>query len=100
MIDIGEHIDRPQTVRSIEAIVRRVPLKFNNSIQFIGGKLIEVNPRPSTFIFQDDLNEPWLAIKLGLGLIAPEEVRRQQSNVRMVRFMDQVFFEKEGTWSY
>lgn len=100
VIDLGAHVERPQIVASIEAIVRRVPLRFNNSIQFIGGKLIEINPRTSTFIYQDDLNEPWLAIKLAAGLIGPEEVRAHQKNVRfgrrMVRYMDQIFFDPDG----
>jgi len=91
-------------VRSTEQIIRHLPLSYNISIQFIGGKLIEINPRTSTFIYQDDLNEPWLAIKLALGLISPGEVRRYQSRIRygrrMVRFMDQIFFNPDGTWAY
>jgi len=103
VIDLGAHIDRPATVRSVAAIVKKIPLKFNFSIQFIGGKLIEINPRTSTFIYQDDLNEPWLAIKLALGMITPDEVKGFQSKVRMgrrmVRYMDQIFFEPDGSWS-
>ncbi len=103
VIDIGAHIDRPEIVDSIAAICRRIPLRYNNSIQFIGGKIIEINPRTSTFIFQDDLNEPWIALKLALGLIAPEDVKALQPRVRMgrrmIRYMDQVFFEPDGTWS-
>jgi hypothetical protein len=104
VIDRGELIDRPELVRSTEQIIRRIPLSYNISIQFIGGKLIEINPRTSTFIYQDDLNEPWLAIKLALGLISPSEVRQYQSRIRygrrMVRFMDQIFFNPDGTWAY
>ncbi len=102
VIDLGAHVDRPEIIKSVAAICRRVPLKYNFSIQFIGGKLIEINPRTSTFIFQDDLNEPWLALKLAMGLITPQEVESHQSNVRigrrMVRYMDQIFFEPDGTW--
>lgn len=102
VIDLGAHVDRPEIVASVAAICRRVPLRYNVSLQFIGGKLIEINPRTSTFIYQDDLNEPWLALKLAMGMIGPEEVRAHQTKVRMdrrmVRYMDQLFFEPDGTW--
>lgn len=104
VIDLGAHVDRPDIVRSVQAICRRVPLRYNVSIQFIGGKIIEINPRTSTFIYQDDLNEPWLAIQLALGRITPDEVRAHQAKVRMgrrmVRYMDQIFFEPDGEWQH
>jgi carbamoyl-phosphate synthase large subunit len=104
VIDRGEHIERPELVRSTEQIIRHIPLSYNISIQFIGGKLIEINPRTSTFIYQEDLNEPWLAVKLALGMISPGEVREHRSRIRfgrrMVRFMDQIFFDPDGKWSY
>ena len=102
VIDLGAHVNRPEIVESITSICRRVPLRYNNSLQFIGGKLIEINPRTSTFIYQDDLNEPWLALKLAMGMIGPDEVRAQQPKVRMgrrmVRYMDQIFFDPDGVW--
>ena len=38
-------------------------------MQFKGGYLIEINTRVSTFIYQDDLIEPYLSIKLSLNEI-------------------------------
>lgn len=103
IIDKGAHVDRPEIVDRVRRIIGQVDLSYNISLQFIGGKLIEINPRTSTFIFQENLKEPWIAIKLGLGLITPEEVKELQSRVRigrrMVRYMDQVFFEPDGSWS-
>jgi len=103
VIDRGELVERPELERSAERTVRSIGLSYNISIQYIGGKVIEINPRTSTFIYQDDLNEPWLAVKLALGRIDPEEVRAHRSKIRfgrrMVRYMDQVFFEQDGTWS-
>lgn len=104
VIDRGEHVSRPELEAAIAAIVREVPLRFNISLQFIGRKIIEINPRTSTFIYQDDLNEPWLAVKLGLGLCTPDDVRAHREKIRfgrrMVRFMDQVFFDEHGAWSF
>ena len=60
-------------------------------------QIIEINPRPSTFIYQDDLNEPYLAIKLALKEISHDEIRAYDIRIRygrrMVRYMDQVFWE-------
>ena len=103
VIDKGELIERPELVEKTAAIIAKIPLSYNLSIQFIGGKLIEINPRTSTFIYDRDFNEPWLAIKLALGLITPDEVRAYQAKIpygrRMVRHMDQIFFTTDGQWS-
>jgi carbamoyl-phosphate synthase large subunit len=104
IIDRGELISRPDIEQAAGNIIRRIPLQFNISIQFIGGKVLEINPRTSTFIFADNLNEPWIAVKLALGLITPDEVKAYQDMIpygrRMVRFMDQVFFDQAGKWTY
>ena len=53
----------------------------------------------SKIIFDDDFNEPWLAIKLALKMITPEEVRAFQQNIpfgrRMIRYMDQIFYKAD-----
>jgi carbamoyl-phosphate synthase large subunit len=97
IIDRGQHIERPELIKSVQAIIREIPLDYNLSIQYIGGKIIEINPRTSTFIYQDNLNEPWLAIKLSLGLIEAEDVKKFQNkidyNYSMIRYMDQIFID-------
>lgn len=103
IIDRGELIDRPELVEATREVIRRMPLDYNISIQFIGGKIIEINPRTSTFIYWDGFNEPWTAVKLALGMTTPDEVRAMQDRVpmgkRMVRFMDQLFFDPgNGRW--
>lgn len=93
----GELVDRPDLVKQVERIFQAIPLSYCVNLQFIGGKLIEINPRVSTFIYQDDLVVPYLAIKLALGEMTEEQVREQQSKVklgrRFVRYMDQVFYD-------
>lgn len=93
----GELVDRPDLVKQVERILQAIPLSYCVNLQFIGGKLIEINPRVSTFIYQDDLIMPYLAIKLALGELTEEQVRERQDKVkfgrRFVRYMDQVFFE-------
>lgn len=103
VIDKGRHVQRDDLAAAISKIVEKVPLQFNISLQFIDGMLLEINPRTSTFIYQDDMNEPWLAVKLATGLCTPDDVRAAQANVqygrRMIRYMDQIFVDPDGTWS-
>jgi carbamoyl-phosphate synthase large subunit len=99
IIDRAKHVDRPRLIKSVQAVIENLPLDYNLSIQYIDNKIIEINPRTSTFIFQRDLNEPWIAIKLALGLISANEVRCYQDrvdfNYSMIRYMDQIFVNKE-----
>jgi carbamoyl-phosphate synthase large subunit len=92
----GELIRRPDLLEQTEEILRVIPLSYNVNIQFIGEKLIEINPRVSSFIYQDDLIPPYLAVKLALGELDEDGVRAYQERVaygrHMVRYMDQVFY--------
>ena len=96
VITSGELVRKKDLEEAVSNIVKKIPLKYNISFQFIGDKLIEINPRTSSYIYQDDLIEPYLAIKLLLGEIAPEEVKKYQEKIRygrrMLRYMDQIFF--------
>jgi carbamoyl-phosphate synthase large subunit len=90
-------IDRPDLVELARTIVRRLGLDYFQSIQFIGGKLLEINPRVSTFVYQEDFIIPYLGIKHALGEIATDDVAAIQARVRTsrrsVRYYDQVFWD-------
>ncbi len=92
----GQLVDRPELVEQTREILKAIPLSYNVNVQFIGDKLIEINPRVSTFIYQEDLIAPYLAIRLALGELSSDDVREYQQRVqvgrRMVRYMDQVFW--------
>ncbi len=96
VITQGEHVDRPEITRSIEQIVSRIPLRYNFGIQFIGGALLEINPRLSTFLYTDEWVEPYFAVKLALGEYSKDDIRALQAEVpmglRMRRYFDQCFF--------
>jgi len=98
IITLGELVNNPEIVELVRKIISVVPLSYNIGLQFITNKLIEINPRTSTFIYQSDLNEPYLAIKLCLGEITPEEIKSYQNKIRygrrMLRYMDQIFWDK------
>jgi carbamoyl-phosphate synthase large subunit len=92
----GELIYKPELVEICDKIVKAMKLSYNVGLQFIDDKIIEINPRPSTFIYQDNLIEPYLAIKLVLQEATHEEIRAYQNKIRygrrMIRYMDQVFW--------
>ncbi len=91
----GELVRNDELVKQTRQILDAIPLSYCVNIQFIGERLIEINPRVSTFIYQNDLIAPYLAIKLALGECTPEDIRAHRDRIdygrRMVRYMDQVF---------
>jgi len=91
----GELVERPDLVEQTRAILKAIPLSYCVNLQFIADRLIEINPRVSTFIYQKDLIAPYLAVKLALGELTEEEVKKYQTRIdygrRMIRYMDQLF---------
>ena len=67
------------------------------NIQLVGEHVIEINPRISTIVYQDDLNIPYLGVKHALGEITEEELAAYASRVRpgrtALRYFDQVEFD-------
>jgi carbamoyl-phosphate synthase large subunit len=90
-------LDAPELVEPTARIVAEFELEWFISIQFMGDKVIEINPRISTMMIQEDFNLPWLAVKRALGEASDEELRALQGRVRpghtVLRFFDQVEFD-------
>jgi hypothetical protein len=91
-------IDRPELVDLTRKVVRKLDLDYYQSVQWIGGKLLEINPRVSTFVYQEDFIIPYLGIKYALGELSGEDVAEIQARVRTsrrsVRYYDQVFWDE------
>jgi len=91
-------IDRPELVDLSRKVVRHLGLDYYQSVQWIGGKLLEINPRVSTFVYQKDFNIPYLGIKYALGELTRDDVAGVQARVRTsrrsVRYYDQVFWDE------
>lgn len=103
VIDRGELVHRPDIMDMMKIISRELDLSYNILYQFIDGFLIELGPRTSTYIYDEGFCEPWFAIKLGLGMSTPDEIRAMQEKVpygrRMIRYMEQIFLAPNGSWS-
>ena len=67
------------------------------NIQLVGEHVIEINPRISTIVYQEDLNLPYLGVKRALGEISDEELAALASRIRpgraSLRYFDQVDFD-------
>jgi carbamoylphosphate synthase large subunit len=87
-------LDDPELMEISERIVRELEIEWLFNIQLVGGLVIEVNPRISTIVYQENLNLPWLAVKRALGEISDEEIAALRPRVRpgrtTLRFFDQV----------
>jgi carbamoyl-phosphate synthase large subunit len=90
-------VERPDLVEVSREICRRLDLDWFVNIQFKGDRLLEVNPRVSTFVYQEDFNLPYLGIKHALGELDAEGAAALQARVRpsrrTVRYYDQMFWD-------
>jgi carbamoyl-phosphate synthase large subunit len=90
-------LDAPDLDEMADRIVRELEIEWFFNIQLVGEHVIEVNPRISTIVYQEDLNLPWLAVKRALGEASDDELRALRSRVRpgrtALRYFDQLEFD-------
>jgi carbamoyl-phosphate synthase large subunit len=77
-----------------ERIVKELAIEHFFNIQLVGEHVIEVNPRISTIVYQEDLNIPYLGVKRALGELSDEELASYAPRVRpgrtALRYFDQL----------
>jgi carbamoyl-phosphate synthase large subunit len=78
-------LDDPWLMEISARIVDALAIDHFFNIQLVGDKVIEINPRISTIVYQEDLNLPWLGVKHALGEISAEELGEYQARVRPTR---------------
>ncbi|HVS85276.1 MAG TPA: ATP-grasp domain-containing protein [Gaiellaceae bacterium] len=90
-------LDAPDLDEIAERIVEALEIEWFFNIQLVGGHVIEVNPRISTIVYQEDLNLPWLAVKRALGEVSDDELAALRSRVRpgrtALRFFEQLEYD-------
>ena len=90
-------LEDPALMEIADRIVRELQIEWFFNIQLVGDRVIEVNPRISTIVYQDDLNLPWLGVKRALGEISDDELAALHARVRpgrtALRYFDQVEFD-------
>ena len=84
----------PELDEIARRIVAELGIEHFFNIQLVGDRVIEVNPRISTIVYQEDLNLPYLGVKRALGEIGDEELAALRTRVRpgrtALRFFDQL----------
>jgi carbamoyl-phosphate synthase large subunit len=78
-------------------IVAELGIEHFFNIQLVGEHVIEINPRISTIVYQEDLNIPYLGVKRAIGEISDDELRALTSRIRpgrtALRYFDQLEFD-------
>jgi hypothetical protein len=84
-------------MRLSNLIVAELGIEHFFNIQLVGEHVIEINPRISTVVYQEDLNLPYLGVKRALGEVSDEELRELTARVRpgrtALRYFDQLEFD-------
>jgi carbamoyl-phosphate synthase large subunit len=87
-------LDDPGLMELAERIAAAFAIEHFFNIQLVGDHVIEINPRISTIVYQEDLNIPYLGVKRALGEIPAEELAALRARVRpgrtALRYFDQV----------
>jgi carbamoyl-phosphate synthase large subunit len=90
-------LDDPELLRVANLIVAELGIEHFFNIQLVGEMVIEVNPRISTIVYQEDLNLPYLGVKRALGEIGDDELRALTPRIRpgrtALRYFDQLEFD-------
>jgi carbamoyl-phosphate synthase large subunit len=87
-------LDDAKLMEVANRLVGELAIEHFFNIQLVGEHVIEINPRISTVVYQDDLNLPYLGVKRALGEISDEDLTALRSRVRLgrtaLRYFDQV----------
>jgi carbamoyl-phosphate synthase large subunit len=93
-----ETLEDEGLMEAARRIVGALALDHFFNVQLVGDVVIEVNPRLSTVVYQEDLNLPYLGLKRALGEIDAEELaayaRRVRPTRRALRYFDQVEWDE------
>jgi carbamoyl-phosphate synthase large subunit len=92
-----ETLADPALMEIADRIVAELGIEHFFNIQLVGDSVIEINPRISTIVYQEDLNLPYLGVKRAIGEISDDELRPLAARIRpgrsALRYFDQVEFD-------
>jgi carbamoyl-phosphate synthase large subunit len=92
-------LDDPTLMQVAATISAELELDHFFNIQLVGDTVIEINPRISTIVYQEDLNLPYLGLKHALGELSDEELASHANRFRpgrkALRYFDQVEWDAD-----
>jgi carbamoyl-phosphate synthase large subunit len=87
-------LEDEELMATADRLVAELGIEWFFNIQLVGEHVIEINPRISTIVYQEDLNLPWLGVKRALGEISDDELEALRGRVRpgrtALRYFDQL----------
>src|SRR5687768_6361983 len=87
-------LDDPELLEVAGRAVAALEIEHFFNVQLVGDLVIEVNPRISTVVYQEDLNLPWLGVRHALGELSDDELAAHQASIRpsrrALRYFDQL----------
>jgi carbamoyl-phosphate synthase large subunit len=90
-------LEDPELMAIGNQLVEELAIEHFFNIQLVGDYVIEINPRISTIVYQEDFNLPYLGVKRALGEISDDELRTYASRIRpgrtALRYFDQLEFD-------
>jgi len=91
-------LDEPELVEIAGRAVAALEIEHFFNVQLVGDLVIEVNPRISTVVYQENLNLPWLGVRHGLGDLSDEELvaygERVRPTRRALRYFEQLEWDE------
>lgn len=88
----GEHVWEEKIAHSISQLSTKLKLSHFNGFQLIGGNIIEINPRVSSFIYTNSWCEPATALAYYLELISKDHVKSISDSypmgAKLIRYFD------------
>jgi carbamoyl-phosphate synthase large subunit len=88
-------LEDDELMEMADRIVAEFRIEHFFNIQLVGGHVIEINPRISTVVYQEDLNLPYLGVKRALGEITTDELIALRDRVRPGRTALRYFAQVE-----
>ena len=89
-----ETLEDPELMALADRIVGELAIEWFFNIQLVGDHVIEINPRISTVVYQEDLNLPYLGVKRALGEISDDALEALGPLIRpgriALRYFDQL----------
>jgi carbamoyl-phosphate synthase large subunit len=90
-------LEDEELMRIGNLIVAELGIEHFFNIQLVGDSVIEINPRISTIVYQEDLNLPYLGVKRAIGEVSDDELRALTPRIRpgrtALRYFDQLEFD-------
>ena len=87
-------LEDPSLMALADRIVAELGIEWFFNIQLVGEHVIEINPRISTVVYQEDLNLPYLGVKRALGEITDAALEGLRARIRpgrtALRYFDQI----------